>query len=64
MNHNLKTGEVYVCLESCCKAEIVVRRGANAECKGEYVVRCCCGKEMTREDQLVLAKPKAAAKSA
>jgi hypothetical protein len=61
---NLKPGEVYICTEPCCKAEIVVRRGANPECPGKYTVRCCCGKEMTREDQLVFATPKRAAKQA
>lgn len=61
---NLKQGEVYICTEPCCKAEIVVRRSADPACPGKFTLRCCCGKEMTREDQLAFAKPKAAAKSA
>ena len=61
---NLKQGEIYVCTEPCCKAEIVVRRSADPSCPGKYNIRCCCGKEMVREDQLVLAAPKRAAKSA
>jgi hypothetical protein len=61
---NLKQGEVYICLEPCCKAEIVVRRGADPTCPGTYTIRCCCGKEMVREDQLVYAEPKRAAKKA
>jgi hypothetical protein len=61
---NLKEGEVYICLEPCCKAEIVVRRGADLTCPGEYTIRCCCGKEMVREDQLAYAEPKGAAKRA
>jgi hypothetical protein len=52
---NLKSGEIYVCLEPNCKAEVIVRRGADATCAGKYELRCCCGKEMVREDKLQLA---------
>jgi hypothetical protein len=58
VNMNLKKGEVYICTEPYCKAEIEVRRGAEATCHGKYVVRCCCGKEMVREDQLEFARPR------
>ena len=58
----LKKGEVYICTEPGCKAEVVVRRGADDACPGKYVVRCCCGKEMAREDQLAYAEPKRASK--
>jgi hypothetical protein len=61
---NLKQGEVYVCLEPCCRAEVIVRKGAEPECPGEFTLRCCCGKEMVREDKLVYAEPKRAAKRA
>jgi hypothetical protein len=61
---NIKQNEVYICTEPCCQAEIVVRKGANPACPGNYNIRCCCGKEMVREDQLVFAKPKKAAKTA
>jgi hypothetical protein len=61
---NIKQGEVYICTEPGCQAEIVVRRGANATCPGKFVLRCCCGKDMTREDELVLAKPRQAVKQA
>ena len=59
---NLKTNEVWVCLEPCCRAEIVVRKGANPECPGNFMLRCCCGKEMVREEMLELATPRTAAK--
>ena len=60
----LEQGEAYICTEPNCRAEIVVRRGADATCAGKYIVRCCCGKEMAREDQLAYAKPIRAAKQA
>jgi hypothetical protein len=60
----LKQGETYICTEPGCRAEITVRRGADSACPGKYVVRCCCGKEMAREDLLVFAKPKGAAQRA
>ena len=61
---NLKQGEVYICTDPCCKAEIVVRRGADPACPGKFTVRCCCGKEMVREDQLAYAEPRRAVKRA
>ncbi|MBI4465749.1 MAG: hypothetical protein HY647_13680 [Acidobacteria bacterium] len=61
---SLKKGEVYICTEPSCKAEIVVRRGADSTCHGKYSLRCCCGEEMVREDQLAHAEPKRAAKRA
>ena len=60
----LKQNEVYICTEPTCEAEIVVRKGAKTACEGKYVVRCCCGKEMVREDRLQFAKPQRAAKQA
>ncbi len=59
---NLKKGEVYICTEPSCKAEIVVRRGADSACHGKFNVRCCCGKEMVREDSLKKAELVGAAK--
>jgi hypothetical protein len=59
---NLKQGEVYVCTEPSCQAEIVVRRSADASCSGKYDIRCCCGKEMIREDKLHYAEPAREAK--
>ena len=61
---NLNEGEVYICTEPDCGAEIVVRRSAKPSCRGEYVIRCCCGKEMVREDKLKYAEPQRAAKQA
>ena len=61
---NVKQGEVYICTEPCCRAEVVVRRGADPDCPGKYTLRCCCGKEMVREDQLAYAEPRHAAKQA
>ena len=61
---NLKAGEVYICTEPTCGAEIVVKCGAKSSCRGEYNVRCCCGKEMVREDKLQYAEPGRAAKKA
>ena len=60
---NIKEGEVYICTEPYCRAEIVVRRGADTTCHGKYEIRCCCGKEMVREDKLQFAEPKRAAKT-
>ena len=53
---NLKTNEVYICTEPCCRAEVVVKRGANPECPGKFTLRCCCGKEMVREEEVKHAK--------
>lgn len=44
---NLKKGEIWICKEPYCAAEIEVLRGANTTCHGNFTVRCCCGKEMT-----------------
>ena len=63
-NMRIKTAEVYICLEPCCRAEIVVRRGADLACPGKYAIRCCCGKEMVSEDKLAYAEPKRQAKRA
>jgi hypothetical protein len=49
----LRAGEVYVCTEPNCKAEIVVRKSADNACQGKFELRCCCGKEMAREDRLM-----------
>jgi hypothetical protein len=57
----IKEGEVYICTEPTCAAEIVVRRSAKPACEGKHTLRCCCGKEMTREDQLQYAEPKRSA---
>ena len=46
---NLKKGEVWVCKEPYCAAEIEVIRSANSDCHGNFTVRCCCGKDMTRQ---------------
>jgi hypothetical protein len=61
---NIKQGEVYICTEPNCKAEIVVRRGADSKCPGKFNVRCCCGNEMVREEKLQYAEPARKAKSA
>ena len=57
---NLKQDEVYICPEPNCRAEIVVRRGADSTCPGQYNIRCCCGKEMVREDKLHYTEPRRA----
>lgn len=49
---NLKKGEIYVCIEPYCGAEIEVIRGAHSICRGEFDLRCCCGKEMVRKETL------------
>ena len=61
---NIKQGEVYICTEPTCKAEIVVRRGADSKCTGNFNVRCCCGKEMVREDKLQHSEPTRTARTA
>jgi hypothetical protein len=43
---NIKKGEIYVCREPYCGAEIEVIRGANQTCHGKFNLSCCCGKEM------------------
>ena len=43
---NVKKGEVYVCKEPYCGAEVEVIRGANPTCHGKFNMLCCCGKEM------------------
>jgi hypothetical protein len=47
---NLKKGEIWVCKEPYCAAEIEVTRSANGACHGNFTVRCCCGKDMTRQE--------------
>ena len=47
---NLQKGDIYICMEPSCGAEIEVRRGANDTCPGKFTLRCCCGNEMARED--------------
>ena len=49
---NLQKGEIYVCIEPYCGAEIEVIRGARSICRGEFDLRCCCGKEMVRKETL------------
>lgn len=61
---NLKKGEVYICTEPNCRAEITVRRGADSTCPGKFNIRCCCGKEMVLEKSLQHAEPALAAKRA
>jgi hypothetical protein len=43
---NVKTGEIWVCKEPYCAAEIEVIRAANTTCHGKFTLRCCCGKDM------------------
>ena len=43
---NIKKGEVYICKEPYCGAEVEVVRGANPTCHGKFNLCCCCGKEM------------------
>jgi len=46
---NLKKGEIWVCKEPYCAAEIEVVRSANSDCDRNFTFRCCCGKDMTRQ---------------
>jgi hypothetical protein len=43
---NVKKGEVYICKEPYCAAEVEVIRGANSTCHGKFNLSCCCGKEV------------------
>lgn len=43
---NLRKGEIWVCKEPYCAAEIEVIRSANTTCHGNFTLRCCCGKDM------------------
>jgi hypothetical protein len=52
---NLKTGEIWVCSQPRCKAEMKVLRGAEETCRGTFTVRCCCGFDMTRKESLARA---------
>jgi hypothetical protein len=47
---NLKKGEVWICREPYCAAEIEVVRSANTNCHGKYTLRCCCGKELVLKE--------------
>ena len=48
---NLKKGEIWICKEPSCAAEIEVLRGANSACQGNFTVRCCCGKDMRLQEK-------------
>jgi hypothetical protein len=43
---NVKKGEIWVCKEPYCAAEIKVLRAADTKCHGTFDLRCCCGKDM------------------
>ena len=53
---NLKKGEIWICKEPYFAAEIEVLRGAESSCHGNFTVRCCCGKEMTRKERAAIAE--------
>lgn len=61
---NLKKGEIWVCKEPYCAAEIEVVRAANTSCHGKYTLRCCCGKEMTLKETVEHKEPVGAAAAA
>ena len=48
---NLKKGDIWICKEPYCAAEIEILRGANSTCHGNFTVRCCCGKDMTLKEK-------------
>jgi hypothetical protein len=45
----LKQGEVYRCPDAECGCEMTVTQGANPNCKGNQIPRCCCGKGMVKK---------------
>jgi hypothetical protein len=57
---NLKKGEVWVCKESYCEAEVEVLRAAKSSCHGKFTLRCCCGKDMAPKESLEHAEPQGA----
>jgi hypothetical protein len=48
---NIKKGEIWICKEPYCAAEIQVVRAANTTCHGNFTLRCCCGKDMVLKQQ-------------
>ena len=56
---NVKKGEVYICKEPYCAAEVEVIRGANSTCHGKFHLSCCCGKEMFLKVEKEVKQPAA-----
>jgi len=46
----LEKGEVYRCPDPDCGCEITVTRGAAPGKGGDQAPRCCCGKQMVKQD--------------
>ena len=46
---SLKKGEVFVCPDPKCGAEVTVSKSAASTCAGTVVPRCCCGKDMVKK---------------
>ena len=46
----LRKGEVYRCSDAECGCGITVTKGAAPGIGGNQPPRCCCGKEMIKED--------------
>jgi hypothetical protein len=49
---NLKKGQIWVCKEPQCEAEIEVLRSANSTCHGNFTLRCCCGKDLVPRESM------------
>jgi hypothetical protein len=60
----LQKGDIYICTEPCCRAEIEVRRSADNSCPAGFTLRCCCGHEMVHEYMLVRVEASDTFKSA
>ena len=54
---NLKKGDVWVCQEPYCGAEVEVLRTANSSCHGNFTLRCCCGKDMVPKESAKHPEP-------
>lgn len=58
---NLKKGQIWICTEPSCQAEIEVLRSANSTCQGKFTLRCCCGKDLVPKETMEHAGTRPAA---
>jgi len=54
---NLKEGQIWICKEPGCQAEIEVLRSAKSTCHGKFALRCCCGKDLVLKEGMEHAGP-------
>ncbi len=54
---NVKEGQIWICTEPSCQAEIEVLRSAKSTCHGKFTLRCCCGKDLVLKESIEHAGP-------